>query len=143
MSQTEKELPISADLLEILRDPAAVQEPEKYGPDPGKLELVHNSWLVSADTGYKYPIRDGIPVMLIEEGERWKDTPIADLPMPPESIEPLAAPVSSGPDLFAESPGSGGVSYAVLAGGLLIFALLVALLIRRKTSAAVNESTPD
>ena len=73
MSETNQELPISADLLEILRDPAAVQEPDKYGPDPGKLELVFNSWLVSADTGYKYPIKDGIPVMLIEEGERWKD----------------------------------------------------------------------
>ena len=143
MSQSEKELPISEDLLEILRDPAAVQEPEKYGPDPGKLELVHNSWLVSADTGYKYPIRDGIPVMLIEEGERWKDTPIEDLPMPPESIEPLAAPLSSGPDLFPETSGSGGVSYAVLAGGLLLFALLVVLLIGHKSSEADDEPTPD
>lgn len=143
MSQSEKDLPISEDLLEILRDPAAVQEPEKYGPDPGKLELVHNSWLVSADTGYKYPIKDGIPVMLIEEGERWKDTPVEDLPIPPESIEPLPAPVSLGPDLFAESSAGGGVSYAVLAGGLLFLALLIALLIRRKTSVADDEPTSD
>lgn len=76
-------LPISPELLEILRCPLAVQEKEKYGSDPGRLELVHNSWLVCADSGLKYPIRDGIPVMLIEEGQKWKDTPVADLPVPP------------------------------------------------------------
>jgi uncharacterized protein YbaR (Trm112 family) len=76
-------LPISPDLLEILRDPLAVQDKEKYGPDPGRLELAHNCWLVSKDTGYKYPIKDGIPVMLIEEGEKWKDTPVEKLPVPP------------------------------------------------------------
>ena len=83
MSETEQ-LPISPELLEILRCPVAVRSKE-YGDDPGRLELVHNSWLVSADSGMKYPIRDGIPVMLIEEGEKWKDTPVADLPVPPPS----------------------------------------------------------
>ncbi len=74
--------PISPELLEILRCPIAVQSKE-YGDDPGRLELVHNYWLVCADSGYKYPIRDGIPVMLIEEGEKWKDTAVNDLPVPP------------------------------------------------------------
>jgi uncharacterized protein len=87
MSETPPPLPISADLLEILRDPKAVQEPAKYGPDPGRLELAHNCWLVSKDTGYKYPIKDGIPVMLIEEGEKWKDTPVDELPVPPETAD--------------------------------------------------------
>ena len=81
MSQTT-ETPISPDLLEILRCPVAVQADE-YGDDPGRLELVHGCWLVCADTGMKYPIRDGIPVMLIEEGEKWKETAVADLPVPP------------------------------------------------------------
>lgn len=85
MNEATPTLPISADLLEILRDPKAVQEPAKYGPDPGRLELAHNCWLVSKDTGYKYPIKDGIPVMLIEEGEKWKDTPVEQLPVPPET----------------------------------------------------------
>jgi hypothetical protein len=31
----------------------------------------------------KYPIRDGIPVMLIEEGKKWKETAVEDLPVPP------------------------------------------------------------
>jgi uncharacterized protein YbaR (Trm112 family) len=75
--------PISPELLEILRCPLAVQEKEKYGPDPGRLELVHNTWLVCADSGMKYPIRDGIPVMLIEEGKKWVDTPVDELPVPP------------------------------------------------------------
>ncbi len=76
------ELPISQQLLDILRCPLAVQSDE-YGDDPGRLELVHNCWLVSHDTHMKYPIRDGIPVMLIEEGKKWRKTAVADLPVPP------------------------------------------------------------
>ena len=60
--------PVNPELLKILRDPLAVRDKEKYGPDPGRLELVHNCWLVSQDTGYKYPIKDGIPVMLDRRG---------------------------------------------------------------------------
>ena len=77
------DLPISAELLEILRCPQAVQEKEKYGDDPGRLRLVKNSWLVCDDSGLKYPIRDGIPVMLIDEGQKWQDTADEDLPVPP------------------------------------------------------------
>ncbi len=76
------DLPISPELLEILRCPLAVQSKE-YGDDPGRLRLVKNSWLVSDDSGLKYPIRDGIPVMLIEEGQKWQNTAEADLPVPP------------------------------------------------------------
>lgn len=79
---TSSENPIPPTLLEILRCPKAVQS-DQYGDDPGRLELVHNCWLVCADSGLKYPIREGIPVMLIEEGEKWKDTPVDDLPVPP------------------------------------------------------------
>lgn len=78
------DLPISPELLEILRCPLAVQSKE-YGDDPGRLRLVKNSWLVSDDSGLKYPIRDGIPVMLIEEGQKWKDVAETDLPVPPPS----------------------------------------------------------
>jgi uncharacterized protein YbaR (Trm112 family) len=78
----ETQTPISQELLDILRCPVAVQSDE-FGEDPGKLELVHNSWLVCHDTNMKYPIREGIPVMLIEEGEKWKNTPVEKLPVPP------------------------------------------------------------
>ncbi len=74
--------PISLELLNILRCPVAVRSSD-YGDDPGKLELVHNCWLVCADSDMKYPIRDGIPVMLIEEGKKWLETAVADLPTPP------------------------------------------------------------
>lgn len=80
---TDNSLPISPELLEILRCPKAVQQKDKYGEDPGQLRLVHNTWLVCDDSGLKYPIREGIPVMLIEEGERWKETPEEELPVPP------------------------------------------------------------
>ena len=74
------EAPINPDLLEILRCPVAVHY---EGEDPGRLELVHGCWLVCAESGYKYPIRDGIPVMLVEVGAKYKDVAVADLPVPP------------------------------------------------------------
>lgn len=73
---------IDPTLHELLRCPVAVQYTDR-GDDPGRLRLVKDVWLVSDESGYKYPIRDGIPVMLIEEGERWKDTPEDELPVPP------------------------------------------------------------
>ena len=70
-------LPISADLLEILRCPNCVQTKD------GLLDLVHNAWLVCRDCNRKYPISEGIPVMLIDEGEKWINTALEDLPVPP------------------------------------------------------------
>lgn len=75
---------IDPELLEILRCPVAVQYKDA-GDDPGRLQLVRDYWLVSEESGNKYPIRDGIPVLLVEEGEKWKDTPVDDLPVPPPS----------------------------------------------------------
>lgn len=73
---------INTDLLQLLRCPVAVRNKE-LGEDPGRLELIKGCWLVCADSGMKYPIREGIPVMLIEEGKRWRDIPVEDLPVPP------------------------------------------------------------
>ena len=70
------------ELLDILRCPLAVQSKD-YGDDPGRLDLVKGCWLVSKDSGLKYPIVDGIPIMLIEEGTKWKNTPVEQLPVPP------------------------------------------------------------
>ncbi len=78
------EPPINPELLEILRCPVAVRRKD-LGDDPGRLTLIHDCWLVCEDSGMKYPIRDGIPVMLIDEGEKWKETPVEELPVPPPS----------------------------------------------------------
>ncbi len=77
---------ISPDFLAMLRCPEAVHYKDK-GENPGTLELVHDCWLVCADSGYKYPIRDGIPVMLIEEGKKWKETALDALPVPPPDAD--------------------------------------------------------
>ena len=74
--------PLPPFLLDILRCPAAVRSAD-HGPDPGRLRLVRDYWLVCDDSGMKYPIRDGIAIMLIEEGEKWRATAEADLPVPP------------------------------------------------------------
>ena len=71
---------VAQELLDMLRCPVAVHY---EGDDPGRLELVHGCWLVSAESGYKYPIVDDIPVMLVEVGERFKDIPVEELPVPP------------------------------------------------------------
>ena len=59
---------ISPELLAILADPG----------DKGPVELIKDGagkeWLVNRRNGYRYPIEDGIPIMLLEEGEKYKDT---------------------------------------------------------------------
>jgi uncharacterized protein YbaR (Trm112 family) len=132
--------PISPDLLEILRDPQAIQEGDKYGADPGRLELVRGYWLVSADTGYKYPIRDGIPVMLIEEGARWKDTPVDALPVPPPAAEPV--PVTRAGEPTTITTASGPDYRILLAAAAILLFLLAILSLGRKRSASHSELPP-
>lgn len=125
--------PVSPDLLEILRDPQAIQEGAVHGTDPGRLELAHGGyWLVSNDTGYKYPVRDGIPVMLVEEGARWKDTPVEALPVPPPAQEP--APITRTAEA-SMAQATSGPDYRILlaAGAFLLFLLIIAGLGRRQS----------
>jgi uncharacterized protein len=69
---------VSKELLEILRCPADVRN----GPDAGMLDLVNGAWLVCRDCGRKYPIKNDIPIMLIDEGDKQKSTPVDKLGMP-------------------------------------------------------------
>ena len=58
---------ISQELLKILVCPE----------DKGPLELVDGGkFLFNPRNGYKYPIRNGIPVMLIEEGKKHRDATV-------------------------------------------------------------------
>jgi len=68
---------VNQELLEILRCPACVREKD------GLLDYVKESWLICQDCGRKYPIRDDIPVMLIDEGDKWVNVRLEDLPVPP------------------------------------------------------------
>ena len=79
---------VSQELLEILRCPNCVRD----GPEAGLLDHTGN-WLICNDCDRKYPIRDAIPVMLIEEGDRFRDLPREELPEtpPPEKSKPVPA----------------------------------------------------
>jgi uncharacterized protein len=68
---------VSKDLLEILRCPNCVREKD------GLLEYYRESWLICQDCGRKYPIREDIPVMLIDEGDKWVNVAKENLPVPP------------------------------------------------------------
>ncbi len=68
---------VSQELIEILRCPACVRDTE------GLLEYYQESWFICQDCSRKYPVRDDIPVMLIDEGDKWTGTAKDNLPVPP------------------------------------------------------------
>ncbi|HEY9075685.1 MAG TPA: Trm112 family protein [Anaerolineaceae bacterium] len=74
---------VHPDLLEILRCPACVREPGLTGA----LTLHKDCWLVCAECGRKYPIVKDIPVMLLDEGAKWVNTAVDQLPVPPPDIK--------------------------------------------------------
>lgn len=79
-------MPVSADLIEILRCPADVRN----GPNAGLLDVLDKdgkpgtpetvAWFVCRDCGRKYPVKNDIPIMLIEEGDKYQKIPIDQLP---------------------------------------------------------------
>lgn len=75
---------ISPDLIEILRCPHCVSHTTRAaGDDPGRLQFYKETWFICEQCARKYPVKDGIPVMLIEEGDKWASTQAEALPVPP------------------------------------------------------------
>ena len=75
---------ISSYLLGILRCPDCVNnESRNIDNDLGKLEIALGCWLICKYCGRKYPIRDEIPTMLIEEGDKWINIAVENLSVPP------------------------------------------------------------
>lgn len=71
---------VNQDLLDMLRCPNCVLEKD------GLLDYYQESWLICQDCDRKYPIVDDIPVMLIDEGDKWVETARAELPVPPPPV---------------------------------------------------------
>ncbi len=69
---------LSPELLEILRCPACVRN----GPNAGMLDFINETWFVCRDCARKYPVKNDIPIMLIEEGDKYRDTPVEQLGTP-------------------------------------------------------------
>ncbi|MBI2844953.1 MAG: Trm112 family protein [Chloroflexi bacterium] len=66
---------VSPDLLAILVCPYC----------KSKLALYKDAWLIcqNPECHRKYPIRQDIPVMLIEEGDKYREVLEGQLPIPP------------------------------------------------------------
>ncbi len=62
---------VSQELLDLLVCPAC----------KSKVKLVQEAWLAcqNPDCRRKYPIRNDIPVMLIEEGDKYRDVSVENL----------------------------------------------------------------
>lgn len=58
---------VSGELLAILADPGDKGPLETHTDAEGK------HWLINRRNGFRYPIDDGIPVLLLEEGEKHRD----------------------------------------------------------------------
>ena len=72
---------VSQELLDVLRCPVCIREKD------GLLTLVRGTWLVCQECGRKYPIVDEIPVMLIEVADKWVETDVENLPVPPPPMK--------------------------------------------------------
>jgi uncharacterized protein YbaR (Trm112 family) len=116
---------VAQDLIEILRCPYCVSgATRKPGDNPGQLELVRDQWLVcqEPDCGRKYPIKEDIPVMLIDEGDKCIDTAVTDLPEPGPLVEPGAfSPTSTVEKTFEAS----GPDPRLLIGGFLLGLVII------------------
>jgi len=114
---------VSQELLDILRCPNCVRD----GPDAGQLEHA-GSWLICQDCERKYPIRDDIPVMLIEEGDRFRSIPRQELPEIPPPEERRLLPLTPVAPLRLEQRQQLILALLGLAIGVGLVALLVAWL---------------
>jgi uncharacterized protein YbaR (Trm112 family) len=63
-------MPIKKELLAILACPQC----------KSSVELYKNTWLICSSCDRKYPIKNEIPVMLIEVGDQYKNTLREQLP---------------------------------------------------------------
>jgi len=119
---------VSQELLDILRCPACVSDPErrKNEKDPGALLFFKETWLVCQSPGCnrKYPVKDDIPIMLIDEGDKWVNAAVDALPIPPPS-EPTPAPAPA-PAAPAERPASRSWNLAVT---VIMLLLVIAVLV--------------
>ncbi len=124
---------VAQDLLDILRCPYCVSGPtRKPGQDPGRLALVRSTWLIcqEPDCGRKYPIKEDIPVMLIEEGDKWIDTAIEELPEPGKLVEPGMLSQPELPPVFssAQEGGSRGLLLGIAVGMFVAFLVIGGLI---------------
>lgn len=66
---------IDKDYIELLRCPHCAASGK------GLLQASNDHWLTCGDCGAQYPVVDDIPVMLPEEGDKWRGVAAAELPI--------------------------------------------------------------
>ena len=112
---------VSQELLDILRCPNCVRD----GPDAGLLDHSGN-WLICHDCDRKYPVRDDIPVMLIEEGDRFREVSREELPEtpPPEERRPASGPPAVRPPVDERTKLILALVGAALGVGLIVLLVM-------------------
>ncbi len=63
--------------LDILRCPVCTQH------EGGVFDFYKENWLICSECGRKFPVWDGIPVLMIDEGDKWLSHEKESLPIPP------------------------------------------------------------
>jgi hypothetical protein len=102
------------------------------GPEAGRLDRAGN-WLICEQCDRAYPIRDNIPVMLIEEGDRFRVVPRSELPaVPPPEIPVDASEAPPAPQGLADEQ----ALILALVGLLLGLGLVLLFVLRAKKKRA-------
>jgi uncharacterized protein len=68
---------VNLELINLLRCPVCVKT------TGGLMDFHKNTWLLCPSCDRKYPIVEDIPILLIDEGDKWVKVAIKDLPFPP------------------------------------------------------------
>jgi uncharacterized protein YbaR (Trm112 family) len=69
----------------VLRPSCAKSNAHDIGKPSGLLTLERECWLACRTCERKYPILNTIPFLTIQEGDKWIETTVAELPIPSTS----------------------------------------------------------
>jgi dolichol-phosphate mannosyltransferase len=130
-------LDLDTDTWRLLRCPVCLGRKalEDTGGERG-LEQFGDFWLIGTACEHKFRISEGIPLLLVEEGERWAATDRVRLPVPPPMALPGSEPLETDSPPAAKKHKSGKVTTYTKASDAVVPHAAI-------RSATVTEPTGD